>query len=193
MPNWCHTPYLFIKINRQALESEYVSQHLPAWIDLVFGCKQTGRAAIDAVNVFHPATYFGVEVDKIVDSLRRNAVKTMIATYGQTPKQLFRSAHPSLAKTGSNSPPRRQHSKGFTRSSRSVLPNVKGLKWGSYVGSPDCDMPKLVWKQKHGVPVCNLMALPTGEVILNRLILLSHKIAQNFQQFNLEITIWQFY
>lgn len=39
----------------QALESDYVSQHLNQWIDLVFGYKQRGREAVDAINVFHPA------------------------------------------------------------------------------------------------------------------------------------------
>ena len=39
----------------QAIESDEVSEHLHKWIDLVFGFKQTGQAALDAVNVFHPA------------------------------------------------------------------------------------------------------------------------------------------
>lgn len=36
-----------------------MSAHLHEWVDLIFGYKQTGQAAIDAVNVFHPATYHG--------------------------------------------------------------------------------------------------------------------------------------
>jgi len=39
-------------------------------------------------------SYYGVEVESIADSVKRNAVRTMIRTTGQTPKQLFRAAHP---------------------------------------------------------------------------------------------------
>ena len=42
-------------LSPQALECEYVSTHLHEWVDLVFGYRQTGKAAVDAVNVFHPA------------------------------------------------------------------------------------------------------------------------------------------
>jgi len=56
LPPWCmNDPRLFILVHRQALESAYVTQHIAAWIDLVFGFKQTGKAAVDAINVFHPA------------------------------------------------------------------------------------------------------------------------------------------
>jgi len=40
-----------------------------------------------------------VEVESISDSVKRNAVRTMIRTTGQTPKQLFRAAHPSPSVT----------------------------------------------------------------------------------------------
>lgn len=56
LPPWCQQDArLFTFIHRQVLEGEYVTSHLASWIDLVFGFKQTGRAAIEAINVFHPA------------------------------------------------------------------------------------------------------------------------------------------
>lgn len=61
LPLWCNQdPRLFTLIHRQALESNYVSENIHHWIDLIFGYKQTGKAAIEAMNVFHPATYYGM-------------------------------------------------------------------------------------------------------------------------------------
>lgn len=40
LPKWAKTPEEFIRINREALESEYVSEHINDWIDLIFGYKQ---------------------------------------------------------------------------------------------------------------------------------------------------------
>ena len=49
----------FIRLHRKALECDYVSSKLPEWIDLIFGYKQLGQAAIEAVNVFHHWFYEG--------------------------------------------------------------------------------------------------------------------------------------
>ena len=42
LPPWASTPHEFVRINRQALESEFVSCQIHQWIDLIFGYKQRG-------------------------------------------------------------------------------------------------------------------------------------------------------
>jgi len=44
--------------------------------------------------VFHPATYYGSHIEETEDPVARSAFKTMVNTYGQTPRQLFRFPHP---------------------------------------------------------------------------------------------------
>ncbi|XP_036146533.1 lysosomal-trafficking regulator isoform X4 [Monomorium pharaonis] len=101
LPKWCGgDARLFILAHRAALESDIVREVLPYWIDLVFGFRQTGRPAIEAINVFHPATYYGFDVEKIIDPLERQAWETMVRTYGQTPAQLFRAPHPLIQNLG---------------------------------------------------------------------------------------------
>ena len=62
LPPWCKkNPRLFMLIHRQALESDYVSDNIAHWIDLVFGYKQQGEHAIKAINVFHPAVSYHLQ------------------------------------------------------------------------------------------------------------------------------------
>ena len=86
----------FVRMQRQALESEYVSQNLHHWIDLVFGYKQRGKEAEAARNVFHHLSYEGsVDLDKITDEIDRAAAESHIQNFGQTPSQLLQSSpHP---------------------------------------------------------------------------------------------------
>jgi hypothetical protein len=59
LPNWAKDPQTFIRINREALESDIVSQNLHKWIDLIFGYKQRGPEAEKAFNIFYYLTYEG--------------------------------------------------------------------------------------------------------------------------------------
>uniref|UniRef100_A0A8C0C2N2 Lysosomal trafficking regulator n=1 Tax=Buteo japonicus TaxID=224669 RepID=A0A8C0C2N2_9AVES len=179
LPPWARNdPRLFILIHRQALESDHVSQTICHWIDLVFGYKQKGKASVQAINVFHPATYFGMDVSAVEDPVQRRALETMIKTYGQTPRQLFPSAH--VSRPGSRLimegelpaamgllvqfafRETREHSKEIIYPS--PLPWIKGLKWGEYVGSPSAPDPVVCFSQPHGERFGSLQALPTKAI-----------------------------
>ncbi|KAM9733236.1 neurobeachin isoform 4-T4 [Menidia menidia] len=95
LPAWAKKPEDLVRINRMALESEFVSCQLHQWIDLIFGYKQRGPEAVRALNVFHYLTYEGsVNLDSISDPLLREATEAQIQSFGQTPSQLLIEPHP---------------------------------------------------------------------------------------------------
>lgn len=72
-----------------------MSSHLHLWIDLIFGHKQRGEAALAADNLFHHLTYEGaVDLDKIQDPTQRAGLEAQINEFGQAPRQLFTVPHP---------------------------------------------------------------------------------------------------
>ncbi|XP_012593738.1 lysosomal-trafficking regulator isoform X2 [Microcebus murinus] len=179
LPPWARNdPRLFILIHRQALESDYVSQNICQWIDLVFGYKQKGKASVQAINVFHPATYFGMDVSAVEDPVQRRALETMIKTYGQTPRQLFHTAHAGRPGAKLNIEGELPAAVGLLvqfafRETReqvkeitypSPLSWIKGLKWGEYVGSPSAPVPVVCFSQPHGERFGSLQALPTRAI-----------------------------
>ncbi|XP_035904488.1 neurobeachin isoform X4 [Anopheles stephensi] len=95
LPPWAKTPEEFVRINRMALESEFVSCQLHQWIDLIFGYKQRGPEAMRATNVFYYLTYEGsVDLDTIGDPVTRDAIENQIRNFGQTPSLLLMEPHP---------------------------------------------------------------------------------------------------
>ena len=97
LPPWAKgDPKIFIAKHREALESEHVSRHLHQWIDLVFGHRQRGEAALEATNVFHHLSYHGAkDLDTIDDPVERLATIGIIHNFGQTPHQVFQRTHPA--------------------------------------------------------------------------------------------------
>lgn len=106
LPPWAKNAHEFVKINRDALESDYVSRHLHHWIDLVFGYKQRpphmggSEAAVEACNVFFHLTYENaVDLEELKQKdvgLYEQTVRR-IDNFGQTPICLFDKPHPERA------------------------------------------------------------------------------------------------
>ncbi|XP_055893443.1 neurobeachin-like isoform X6 [Biomphalaria glabrata] len=95
LPPWAKTPEEFIRINKMALESEFVSCQIHNWIDLIFGYKQRGPEAARATNVFYYLTYEGsVNLETMTDPVMKEAIENQIRSFGQTPTQLLMEPHP---------------------------------------------------------------------------------------------------
>ena len=93
LPKWANnSPYEFVYTMRKALESEYVSQHLNEWIDLVWGSKQR-----DKNNRFKSEMYSDVwtnfqNLNK--DEEEKVSIEAVLSQVGQIPPQLFTDDHP---------------------------------------------------------------------------------------------------
>ncbi|XP_039629915.1 WD repeat- and FYVE domain-containing protein 4 isoform X2 [Polypterus senegalus] len=96
LPPWAKgDPTEFIRMHREALECDHVSAHLHEWIDLIFGYKQQGQAAVEALNCFHPYFYGEQQdLDNMDNPLKKNTVLGFISNFGQIPRQLFTKPHP---------------------------------------------------------------------------------------------------
>jgi hypothetical protein len=70
-----HKFFTYIYMSRQALESDYVSENIHNWIDLIFGYKQRGAAALEADNLFYHLTY---ENDENQEAFPSSSSKNMV-------------------------------------------------------------------------------------------------------------------
>ena len=83
LPPWAKSSFDFVWKMRAALESLNVRQAISDWIDLVFGYKQRGQAAVEASNLFLPLSYGFTEVPPTQSDL------DVINNFGQCPQQIF--------------------------------------------------------------------------------------------------------
>eukprot|EP01155_Anaeramoeba_flamelloides_P023549 Anaeramoba_flamelloidesa807776_78.p1 GENE.a807776_78~~a807776_78.p1 ORF type:complete len:701 (+),score=207.42 a807776_78:51-2153(+) len=123
LPKWSNQCiHTFLYLHRKALESDYVSEHLNEWIDLIFGYKQRGEEAVKALNVFYYLTYQDkANLEKITDLKQQLSIRTQIQHYGQCPNQLFNKPHP---KRFSNSSNLNLHSSNLNLHSSSQMLNI---------------------------------------------------------------------
>lgn len=149
LPPWANgSPHVFVAKMREALESDYVSQHLHEWIDLIFGFKQTGEAAADSMNLFYYLTYEGaVDIDQVDDPIQRQGLLDQINNFGQTPSQLFKKPHPrrsfmSPPSATLLSKPDRLLTMSTKTSSSITAPPVWSIAWTGDKGIP-CEKRKL--------------------------------------------------
>ncbi|XP_041645058.1 WD repeat- and FYVE domain-containing protein 4 isoform X2 [Cheilinus undulatus] len=95
LPPWAKgDPQEFIRVHREALESDYVSSHLHLWIDLIFGYRQQGPAAVESVNTYHPYFYAQSGRKDVKDPVIKSTILGYVSNFGQVPKQLFMKPHP---------------------------------------------------------------------------------------------------
>ncbi|KAI1894298.1 hypothetical protein AGOR_G00114380 [Albula goreensis] len=87
LPPWAKgDPQEFVRVHREALECDYVSSQLHLWIDLIFGYRQQGPAAVESVNIFHP--YFYVEkldTESLKDPLKKSTILGFISNFDKYP------------------------------------------------------------------------------------------------------------
>ncbi|XP_029305197.1 LOW QUALITY PROTEIN: WD repeat- and FYVE domain-containing protein 4 [Cottoperca gobio] len=105
LPPWAKgDPQEFIRIHREALESDYVSAHLHLWIDLIFGYRQEGPAAVESLNTFHPYFYAKRGQQDAKDPLIKSTILGYVSNFGQVPKQLFTKPHQPRSGTKKEGP-----------------------------------------------------------------------------------------
>ncbi|CAG4966953.1 unnamed protein product [Colias eurytheme] len=156
LARWAADARLFTLLHRQALEAPLVAERLPHWLDLVFGCKQTGQPAVDALNVFPACTYYGFDPAALEDEVDRTAAEAMVRTYGQAPRQLLRAPHPHRAPDLAPA----QH----TQLGTTVYAGAVGVRWGSYCGSPARPPARVALRRTHASAHA-LLALPHARAV----------------------------
>jgi len=94
LPPWSKRPVDFIHVNSLALESDYVSEHLNGWIDLIWGSKQRGEEAIKSDNTYNPLLYADVwKTPSKTKDYQTDIIESFLSSFGQIPQQLFTTPH----------------------------------------------------------------------------------------------------
>ncbi|OMJ79422.1 hypothetical protein SteCoe_20577 [Stentor coeruleus] len=93
-PKWATSNWDFLKKHRLVLESPQISSELNQWIDLIFGYKQFGIQAKEALNIFSETTY-EESFHRILQMNPKDFDGLVEQAYhfGQVPIQIFNKKH----------------------------------------------------------------------------------------------------
>lgn len=93
-PKWASSNWDFLKKHRLVLESPQISSELNLWIDLIFGYKQFGIQAKEALNIFSETTY-EESFHRILQMNPKDFDGLVEQAYhfGQVPIQIFNKKH----------------------------------------------------------------------------------------------------
>jgi hypothetical protein len=142
LPNWARNATEFVWTMRSTLESPEVGEKIGSWIDLIFGCRQKGSAAVDSLNVFQPLCY-EESLDQI--ELLDKGVIDAINHFGQCPIQLFQTQHPQLV--------RGEQSGAFVLEERLRVNQLKPFCENCVTCAMKCDVPCGSVKFEHYVGI----------------------------------------
>eukprot|EP00826_Nyctotherus_ovalis_P011301 TRINITY_DN1294_c0_g2_i1.p1 TRINITY_DN1294_c0_g2~~TRINITY_DN1294_c0_g2_i1.p1 ORF type:complete len:403 (+),score=111.22 TRINITY_DN1294_c0_g2_i1:25-1209(+) len=95
LPPWARKSSVrFVSSLMEMLESDYTSQNISKWIDLIFGYKQQGEEAEKAFNIFPQLSYRPEEALANTSGEQKEAFRMQAYHWGQTPVQRFTKKHP---------------------------------------------------------------------------------------------------
>ena len=94
LPYWAKgSPYRFIQVQREALESDCVSKQIDKWINLIFGYQQQGKEAEKVSNVFPKLSYESETILPKLTGSQKESFMMQAYHWGQTPSQLLGKKH----------------------------------------------------------------------------------------------------
>ncbi|OHT13967.1 Beige/BEACH domain containing protein [Tritrichomonas foetus] len=94
LPPWAKFHRDLVHKFRMALESPYISQSLNEWIDLVWGFRRRGDAALERFNAFQNTVFEFNMNDVIDDRVLFKAMRDQIHNCGQAAHAIFKAPHP---------------------------------------------------------------------------------------------------
>ena len=161
-----NNPYEFTLLLRNILENDTISYNINYWVDLIFGCKNKGKEAELANNVFTDTSY---QEDVDLKKVENRDLFLRYAEFGLVPNQV-------MSKECEKKMKREEKLKGkeITNPKASLLPNE--------CKPPNVENPQFVIKNNSNVLLIKSFAEGKITMLLNDFIYIEKKISKSFNE-----------